>query len=203
MHDMGKKVIPVHGAWDTSQGNDDRSNNRRGLLIDWPRHHERRSTSQLACMSLKESAFRRIWVMYYGIYTTRQQIYLSCCCMSARLELRLLKWNLACASLFHLPRFLASSPSLTHRLTCLLAARDYTLSQPTLSQLQSLKIRRSTFPDYIQLVDRRLLRLLNCERVGRVLLLCVWCVRARWFHSPQLTGQNTHARLVVESTLTT
>ena len=44
-------------------------------------------------------------------------------------------------------------------------------TRPIFSQFDSLKIRRSTFPNCIKLVYLQILRLLNCERVGRVIII--------------------------------
>ena len=44
----------------------------------------------------------------------------------------------------------------------------------TFIQFESLKLLRSTFPNYTKLADPRFLRLLNCERVGRAGHTAVW-----------------------------
>ena len=53
-------------------------------------------------------------------------------------------------------------------------ATKNSVARPTLSQILSLKIRRSTLLNIIKFVNRRIVRLLNCERAGR--MLCVCCI---------------------------
>ena len=50
------------------------------------------------------------------------------------------------------------------------SATSRELSRPTLSQVKSFKIRLSKLLSCIKFVDRRILRLLNCGKVGRVVL---------------------------------